>query len=538
MLSSRPIRAIWIATAWVVLWGGVSSAATFPRENLSVSQGYYEGLYMAIRGADADPLSQQRIDQIQASSVATREFYAASSGGYYDIRYTQIVDVPLTLNPDGTRIGDWVGDAENYVRTNYGIEPEDFSLNVFDVSATTPDPGQGWSGLAWIPSNNIAIQANVDDDWGQLVVDHELGHRVGAPHAGAWRALDDSNYTPYVYDYAAEGYVPYSPEIHGVQPVPYGVHYDEYGNPFDVMGNISHRQFSAHEKLTDLNWLTPDQVPDLNELGEGVYRIYAHDELEVAYNSRLDMYGVESTYAEEKLYGLTYTRDAEEFDAGAGAFLPTTQQITLEYRSGSDGVQVHLGDAILDLDPEGGTDRNNLERELEIGKTIRGIDLGVSFYVSTGDGDDFLSHNPPAPTPSWEIATEWYEFVVLGLGSDDTGSYVEVRVDLEDYALETGVAGDLNLDGHFDRSDWFVFASNTHTDLTALAKTERYLHGDLNYDGRNDYDDFVSFKQMYIDAFGASAFAELMQVPEPDSGMIVLGLVCGLVGMRTRGGVA
>lgn len=532
MRATRVFRAIVIATASVYWCIAPSLAATFPRRDLSVSQGYYEGLYMAIRGVDADPLSQERISQIEASSTVTREFYAANSGGAYDLRYTHIVDVPLTLNEDGTRPSDWIADAEEYVRANYGVEPEDFHANIFDVHATEPDPGQGWSGLAWIPSNNIAVQADITSDWGQIVLDHELGHRVGAPHSGAWRALDDRNYTPYVYDYDLASYTPYSEATHGLQAAPYGVHRDEYGNPFDVMGNISHGHFSAHEKLTDLNWLSSEQVPNLDSLGEGVHRLYAHDELEVVYNSRLDKYGVDSTYANDKLYGLTYTRDAEEFDPDAGAFVATTQRITLEYRTGADGIQIYLGDAILDLDLEGGTDRNNLERDLEIGQSIRDIDLGVSFYASSGDGDDFLSHNPPAPTAAWEIGPPWYEFVVLGLGADDTGSYVDISVALEDYALETSVEGDLNRDGVFNHADWLVFAANTHSDLTTLTKTGRYLHGDFNSDGKNDYEDFVRFKQLYTDAHGASAFSQLMQVPEPASALLLALLALAGTGRR------
>lgn len=496
-------------------------AATFPRQDLSDSQGHYEGIYFVIRDVNAAPLGAARIAEIQSSSTTTRQFYAANSGGAYDLRYTHILDVPLTLNADGSRIGDWIADAENYVRTNYGIEPEDFHANIFDVSGTTPDPDQGWSGLAWIPSNNFAVQADINTGWGQIVVDHELGHRIGAPHSGAWRAINDGNYTPYVYDYDAGQYVEYSSGSSNTQYVPLGVHRDEYGNPFDVMGNISHGHFTVHEKLDDLHWLTPQQAPDLNQLGEGSYRVYAHDELQTIYNSRLDVYGVADTYDPNSLYGLTYTRQVEEFDANSGQFVPATQEITLEYRSGRDGIQIHLGDAIIDVDIEGGSDRNNLERELEVGKALREIDIATSFYASTGDGDDFLSHNPPAPRRPWEVLPEWFEFSVLGLGSDSIGSYVDLLVTREDYAIESGVVADLNLDGVLDRQDWLVFASHTHTDLSTSSATGRYLSGDFNFDGANDYNDFVYFRNAFIEANGAAEFARMLSVPEPNAAMIV-----------------
>ncbi|TWT97839.1 hypothetical protein Pla108_19920 [Botrimarina colliarenosi] len=494
-----------------------AGAATFPRQDLSTSKGLYEGVYFVIRDINAAPLSAGQIAQIQASSEVTRQFYAANSGGFYDLRYTQIVDVPLALNADGTRIGDWIADAENYVRSTYGIEPEDFHANIFDVSGTKPDPDQGWSGLAWIPSNNFAVQADISSDWGQIVMDHELGHRIGVPHAGALRAVNDSNYTPYYYDFDTGRYEEYSAAAGAEHGVPFGVHNDEYGNPFDVMGNISHGHFNVHEKLTNLQWLTPAQAPDLNQVGEGTYRIYAHDELQTVYNSRLDIYGVTDTYDASSLYGLTYTREAERFDLQSGQFTSTTQEVTLEYRAGRDGIQLYLGDSLIDLDPEGGADRNNLERELEVGDSIREIDFGVSFYASTGDGDDFLSHNPPAPARPWEVLPEWFEFSVLGLGSDSTGSYVDVLVSREDYAIESGVAADLNRDGMLDRADWLLFASLTHSDLTGFTKTGRYLHGDFNDDGANDYDDFLYFKETFIEAHGAAAFAQILRVPEPTS---------------------
>lgn len=507
-------------------------AVVYPRADISVSRGVYEGIYFAIRGVNDAPLSAQRSAQIEASSLATRLFYAANSGGKYDLRYTQILDVPLTLNSDRTRRGDWIADAENYVRSHYGLEPEDFHANIFDVSSTSPDPGQGWSGLAWIPSNNFALQADVNSGWGQIVVDHELGHRIGVPHSGAWRVVNDSNYTPYVYDYDAGRYVEYSASAHGSQVTPFGIHNDEYGNPFDTMGNISHGHFTVHEKLTNLQWLTSSQVPDLNQTQEGIYRIYAHDELTPFYVSRFDIYGVEETYSANSLYGLRYNRPVKRFDAARGEWVDDTQEITLEYRSGRDGLQFYLGDSVLDVDVEGGSDRNNLERELEIGKSIREIDFGVNFYASSGDGDDFLSHNPPAPSLPWEVRPNWFEFKVLDRGSDDIGSFIEVVVARESYAIETGIAGDLNLDGVLDRADWLLFAANTHADLTAYTKTGLYLRGDFNSDGRNNHDDFLKFREWFIDANGANAFAQMLRVPEPTSLALICFAATGLVGRR------
>ncbi|TWT77023.1 hypothetical protein Pla123a_24510 [Posidoniimonas polymericola] len=516
---------------WACFGGPAARGVTLPTVNLSNSQGSYEGVYFVIRDVNAAPLSAARIAQIEESSVKTREFYAANSGGTYDLRYAHILDVPLTLDSNGRRIGDWIADAENYVRSQYGIEPESYHANLFDVSGTTPDEGQGWSGLAWIPSNNYAVQPDITSNWGQIVADHELGHRIGAPHAGAWRSINDANYTPYVYDYDAGAYVEYNQSVHGYQSTPLGVHRDEYGNPFDVMGNISHGHFNVHEKLNSLHWLTEDQVADPNELEEGVYRIYAHDDQQAYYSRRDDTYGVQDGYHADLLYGLTYDRRVVEYNNSRNRFGYSFQNVTLEYRTGKDGLQFYLDGAVLDLDPEGGLDRNNGERELEVGQTIREIDFGTAFYQGE-EGVDFAALSSPPPQRPWEVMSSWLEFAVLGTGADSIGSYVELAIGTANYAVETGVFADLNIDGLLDRADWDIFTANSGVDLDTLTYTNRYLHGDLDFDGDNDYRDFLLFKLSYLELNGAAAFASMLAVPEPGAGAGLLILLW--LGQRHR----
>ena len=471
---------------------------------------------MVIRGTDDAPLSQLRIDQIRAAEESTRMFYASNSGGAYDMRYAHILDVPLTLNPDGTRIGDWVGDAENYVRSTYSIEPDDFHLNVFDVAATTPDTGQGWSGLAWIPSNNIAVQADVNSDWGQLVLDHELGHRVGTPHSSALRTLNDETYSSFVWAGFPEHYELYDEQVHGHRVTTYGVHLDEYGNPFDVMGNISRESFTVHEKLTDLEWLSDSQVPNLDSLGsfdeEAEFRIYAHDELVPIQNPLSDSYGVEGTYDAGSLYGLTYTRQAERFNPTISDFETYSQTITLEYRAGRDGVQFHLDDAILDMDSEGGTDRNNRERELEIGQSIEDIDFGMSLFIDSGNSESFLSYSPPPPTNPWDIVSQWYEFEVLGIGSDLVGSYINLSVT----TIEALPAGDFNVDGSVNDIDVNILIENWLVDTSVVNYTRKHGMGDMNYDGLVNLHDAWLLRKLLSDGRGRPLDA-FLSVPEPTS---------------------
>ena len=100
------------------------------------------------------------------------------------------------------------------------------------------------------------------------------------------------------------------------------------------MGNSSNNgDFRLQVKHDELHWLTDAQVPDLNALGEGTYRIYAHDELQ----SVTDVdgnYGVSTGYNSGVLYGLSYTRQGQTFNTTTRNWVNQTQTIDLEYRSG------------------------------------------------------------------------------------------------------------------------------------------------------------------------------------------------------------
>lgn len=481
-----------------------ATAAVFPRRPRSQSTGLRDSVYLKLRSDSGRPMASFQIAQIRELEAQTREFYAVNSGGQYDIRFTHILDVPLALNSNGARPDDWFGLGENYVRSNYGIEPEDFHLNLFDVSSTEPDADQGWSGIAVSPGNNIAVQPDITSDWGKIVVDHELGHHIGAPHSGAYRAVSDNNYTPYVWDGDREQYREYSTSRDGLQPTTFGVHLDGYGNPYSVMGNISHEHFSIIAKHDKYGWLSDEQVPELTDLGEGTYRIYAHDELLLARDETFDYYGVEETYAADKLYGLRYTRKAERFNTSTRRFEPYNQELTLEYRSGRDGVQFYMGEAILDMDLEGGTDRNNGERELEVGQSISDLAFGTSVFWSDTEGEDFLSFNPPAPTDPWELNDEWYEFSVLGTSSDEVGSYIELSVTrLSQFPIT--LAGDYNDDGIVDAADYTTWRDN----LGAPAGT---LPNDPTGESIGD-DQYAAWRENFgAIAGGSSAVAA---VPEP-----------------------
>ena len=99
---------------------------------------------------------------------------------------------------------------------------------------------------------------------------------------------------------------------------------------------------------------------------------------------------------------------------------------------------------------------------------------------------------------------------------------------------------DLNFNGTLDAADWNLFRANFGASLAGLTQAESYQLGDLDGDGDNDFYDFRAFQSDYTAMFGAGAFAELLNVPEPTSltmGVTMIGLLAGLR-RRRRGASA
>ena len=528
-VSPHTLRSVACSLAAVLLVAETSFGAVFPTVSGNKSHGQKQMIYAVIRDDDATALTTQRVNTIRNAETIMRQFYATGSGGALDMTMAYILDVPLALNSDGTRPSNWKNQAQNYIRNTYDLEPEDFDANIFDVHATTEDDGQGWSGVYWGGTNDLAIQADIASSWGKIVLNHELGHRVGADHAKALRALDNADFTPYVWNDTTEQYQVYNSSVDGLVATPYGMRNDTYGNPFDTMGNISDGAFRVREKLQDLGWLTNQQVPDLNVTGDGTYRLYAHNELESTVGGD-GVYGVVTTYDADALYGLTFERTAERFDTSTSQFAPYTQQIDLEYRvndngNGRDGVQFYLDGALLDLDLEGGTDRSNKERELEVGLSIDDIDFGMSVWDAGDSGNgDFLSYNPGAPSSIASLRSSWFRFDVLTTGVDTIGSYIDLLVTTQ-IGLND-IVGDLNQDGTLDAFDVLAFRHGWLTDTSTLDNIGRYAAGDMNLSGFTDLADWILFRQAFTQA-GLSA-ALLATVPEPSSGHALLAMAAAL----------
>ena len=104
------------------------------------------------------------------------------------------------------------------------------------------------------------------------------------------------------------------------------------------------------------------------------------------------------------------------------------------------------------------------------------------------------------------------------------------------YTGNDGVAiapSDLDADGDIDAADFTAFAAASHTNLAGMSDYQLYKAGDLNGDGANNYADFRLFKDAFIAANGAPAFAALMaSVPEPTSLLLAIGGAFGLAFRR------
>jgi hypothetical protein len=103
----------------------------------------------------------------------------------------------------------------------------------------------------------------------------------------------------------------------------------------------------------------------------------------------------------------------------------------------------------------------------------------------------------------------------------------------DNISLILGLTGDLDFDASIDASDWAIFRSGQHANMTGFSRSQALGLGDLNGDFRNDHTDFVMFKSVFEAANGEGSFAAMLGVPEPSS--ILLASAAALaIGLITR----
>ncbi len=176
--------------------------------------------------------------------------------------------------------------------------------------------GCGWAGLAYV-GYGLAYSANVNALW---VYGHELGHNFGLWHAGSVGC--------------------------GAQVLGGSCGASEYGDPFDVMGNIRTMHFNAMQK-SRLNWI-PGTSVKTHTSGTQTYQL-----------SPIET-GGQTTYAvkiptsnSSRTYWIEYRQPVGVFDAALSSLPNLGAQVRVsgppfETTSGNDDTE------ILDMTPGSG----------------------------------------------------------------------------------------------------------------------------------------------------------------------------------------
>lgn len=136
----------------------------------------------------------------------------------------------------------------------------------------------------------------------------------------------------------------------------------------------------------------------------------------------------------------------------------------------------------------------------------------------------------------WDWATGTFQgeqYAVFNYGPAPSAGYVDVN------RISFVQRSDFDRDGDLDEYDYARLVEYHLTTLTDDSPLETFSFGDIDGDLDNDFADFRLFKQEYIAAHGAPAFAAAVaahgQVPEPCSGaLMLLGMATVAAAARRR----
>jgi hypothetical protein len=140
----------------------------------------------------------------------------------------------------GCPYGDWASAADDAAAAA-GVDLSGYDHVVYAFSYRSSCP---WLGIAGVGDNGVLINGNQ----GTQVIAHELGHMLGLQHAGSW-ACTSGGVRVQISDTCTIG---------------------QYGDPFDVMGNIATRHNNGWG-LERLGILAPANVRTIG--GSGVYSL-------------------------------------------------------------------------------------------------------------------------------------------------------------------------------------------------------------------------------------------------------------------------
>ncbi|WP_309380128.1 PKD domain-containing protein [Cerasicoccus frondis] len=193
-------------------------------------------------------------------------------------------ETAITLaNPSTTYSEDYqlLYDDALAAATSAGYNPDSYDIVgiVFDYIYSD------WSGRASVGGSKHWI--NGDRSTGTYI--HEFGHNYGLWHASSWDA-DDGSIVPAPGEDTSDD----APE------------HNEYGDIFDIMGSgpdeCDYHAFAKNR----LNWVTDDQVVELDSLSDQTIRIYRFDDPDADANPTL---AVKVQINESETYWISHRRN-------------------------------------------------------------------------------------------------------------------------------------------------------------------------------------------------------------------------------------
>jgi hypothetical protein len=121
---------------------------------------------------------------------------------------------------------------------------------------------------------------------------------------------------------------------------------------------------------------------------------------------------------------------------------------------------------------------------------------------------------------------------VIGLQIHSNPSQTPLEVRWRNLLIEEQSPGDFNSDNSIDLQDYLVLSANMHADLSGLGPVEAYGAGDIDGDRKIDFDDFVSFRNLFP---GLPSEQTAPPIPEPPADALLAMLLSAAFTRGRRG---
>lgn len=155
--------------------------------------------------------------------------------------------------------------------------------------------------------------------------------------------------------------------------------------------------------------------------------------------------------------------------------------------------------------------------------------------IGGGGPDDGAAVGGPFNLGALWTPSPFEDLVMSASYLDESFLEQPLNIDVE-FVGDAISRADFNADGVIDAADYAILRDNHLQTIADADPTayETYLLGDMDGDFDNDFDDFRLFKNQFIAANGAAAFAALGAVPEPSTALMVFAAVPMALARRKR----